>query len=75
MRSYRLPSRPEPGSARLYFPERTLDFLLLFVLLGCLPLLIGATPTQDDGKAPPPPKHMGTRACKKCHMKSSIGKQ
>ena len=49
--------------------------VLLFALLGSLPLLVGAAPAQDDGKQPPPPKYMGSRSCKKCHMKSSIGKQ
>lgn len=48
----------------------------LVPLLGCLSLLLGATPaSMQDDKEPPPPKYMGAKACKKCHMKSSVGKQ
>ena len=49
--------------------------VLVTLLLGCLPLLLGASPLPAQDDKAPPPKYMGSKACKKCHMKSSIGKQ
>ncbi len=60
--------------------------VLGLVLVGCLPLLIGSaaaqakaspgTASQDaGGQKKLPPLYIGAKSCKKCHMKSSIGKQ
>lgn len=56
--------------------NRTISLLGLGVaLVASLTLLVSATPNQDDGKKPPPPQLVGIKGCKKCHQKSSIGKQ
>lgn len=43
---------------------------------GCFALLIGTVPAQEKAsEKETPPKYVGTKSCKKCHQKSSIGKQ
>ncbi|MEW6071259.1 MAG: cytochrome c family protein [Planctomycetota bacterium] len=45
-------------------------------LLGFLTLLLGASLAQEEKpQEKAPPKYVGVASCKKCHLKSSIGKQ
>ncbi len=50
------------------------------IFLGCFLLVTGAVPAQEEQDKPAkekkiPPRYMGVKSCKKCHMKTSIGKQ
>jgi hypothetical protein len=44
-------------------------------LSGLLVLLVGAASAPQDPQDDAPPKYIGVRSCKKCHNKSSTGKQ
>ncbi|MBU0755719.1 MAG: cytochrome c family protein, partial [Planctomycetes bacterium] len=46
------------------------------ILAGCIVFICGNVPAQEKtDKKETPPQYVGTKACKKCHQKSSIGKQ
>jgi len=45
-------------------------------LAGCIVLISGTVPAQEKmEKKDTPPKYVGSKSCKKCHLKSSVGKQ
>jgi hypothetical protein len=55
--------------------KRAISLLGLGAVLASMTMLGGASPAIVAEDDPPPVRYVGVKGCKKCHQKSSIGKQ